>query len=106
MFVHHFDKTHTGTERVGARQVEFRDGVAEVSVPSLLGRYERLGYVITDARGHDPAAPPLNGSTEAWQAYARTRATSPDDFAAIDDLGRDELIARFGTPLADPVAAG
>ena len=102
-FVHHPQQGYTGTDQVGARRVEFQDGVAEVDLPSLLGRYTRLGYVITDAGGHDVGEPPRNGTTEAWRDYARTRAQGDGDLRAIEELGRDELVERFGTPVTDPV---
>lgn len=55
-FVHHPDAKHTGTDRVGARRVEWKDGVAEVGVPSLLGRYQRAGYAVTQSKRRPKAA--------------------------------------------------
>lgn len=103
MFVHHPDQKHTGTERVGARTVAFTDGVAEVTVPSVVRHYRRAGFVVTDERGRDAAAPAGNASVEEWRAYARERATDPQHLEDIEQMGRDELRKVYGAPVTDPV---
>lgn len=103
MFVHHPDRDHSGQERVGSRTVRFRDGVAEVTIPSVLARYRKAGYTITDRRGRPADAPAGNASTDEWRAYAYTVAdpgTASSD--EIDAMSRDELRARFGKPVTDP----
>lgn len=95
-FVQHPDGTFTGTERVGARLVEFEDGVARVDLPDLLGRHQRLGYVIDDGQGNDPLAPARSASTEEWRVFAHSRATSPEEHAEIDETSRDDLRDTYG----------
>ena len=95
-YVYHPEQGFSGTERVGARLVEFEGGVARVDLPDLLGRYQRLGYVVSDAAGHDPLAPARNASTDEWRAFAHSRATSPEEHAEIDETGRDDLRDTYG----------
>lgn len=55
-FVHHPDENYSATERIGARRVEFRDGAAEVTVPSVLAHYTRAGYATSTRRSRRPVS--------------------------------------------------
>lgn len=48
------------------------------------------------AVGDDLKAPNKSASKADWVAYARTRAETPEEEAAIDDLTRDQLVDKYG----------
>lgn len=105
--------------------VHFREGVAEVDSENrdqrrALAYFRRHGYVVEPVEDQapdeepehaeeqeaesstDPGAqtttgrPPRSATKAEWAAYARGIAVDADEVDAIDDMTKEQLVARYG----------